>query len=88
MAFFLFGALQQFYFDGNKRTSRFMMNGILMSDGLDAISVPAARAQEFNENMVRFYVGKDATGMMSFLIDCEPKDAPKPRPALSSGPSM
>ncbi|MCY4258727.1 MAG: hypothetical protein OXC91_00495, partial [Rhodobacteraceae bacterium] len=27
MAFFLFGALQQFYFDGNKRTSRFMMNG-------------------------------------------------------------
>ncbi len=24
MAFFLFGALQQFYFDGNKRTSRFM----------------------------------------------------------------
>ncbi|NDU85955.1 MAG: cell filamentation protein Fic, partial [Ferrovum sp.] len=32
-AFFLFGALQQFFFDGNKRTSRFMMNGILMSHG-------------------------------------------------------
>jgi Fic family protein len=29
-AFFLFGALQQFFFDGNKRTSRFMMNGVLM----------------------------------------------------------
>jgi len=27
-AFFLFGALQQFFFDGNKRTSRFMMNGV------------------------------------------------------------
>ena len=26
-AFFLFGSLQQFFFDGNKRTSRFMMNG-------------------------------------------------------------
>ncbi len=25
MAFFMFGALQQFFFDGNKRTSRFMM---------------------------------------------------------------
>ncbi len=90
MAFFLFGALQQFYFDGNKRTSRFMMNGILMSHGFDAISVPAKRAQEFNENMVRFYLGKDATEMMRFLIDCQPKNAPisKPTPSPSSGPSM
>lgn len=88
MAFFLFGALQQFYFDGNKRTSRFMMNGILMSNGMDAISVPAARATEFNEKMVRFYVGKDATEMMGFLIDCQPKDAPKPKPAPNFGPSM
>lgn len=90
MAFFLFGALQQFYFDGNKRTSRFMMNGVLMSHGFDAISVPAKRAQEFNEKMVRFYLGKDATEMMRFLIDCQPKNAPipKPRPTPSSGPSM
>ncbi len=78
MAFFMFGALQQFYFDGNKRTSRFMMNGVLMSNGLDAISVPAGRAIEFNENMVRFYSNKDATEMLGFLIDCEPKDSPKP----------
>ena len=48
-AFFLFGALQQFFFDGNKRTSRMMMNGILMSHGIDAISIPASRADEFNE---------------------------------------
>jgi prophage maintenance system killer protein len=71
-AFFLFGALQQFFFDGNKRTSRFMMNGILMSAGIDAISVPAAKAQEFNENMVRFYLEKDATEMVAFLVDCHP----------------
>ena len=74
-AFFLFGALQQFFFDGNKRTSRFMMNGILMSAGIDAISVPAAKAQEFNENMVRFYLHKDATEMFGFLIDCHPDAA-------------
>ena len=37
-AFFLFGSLQQFFFDGNKRTSRFMMNGVLMSEGIDDIS--------------------------------------------------
>ncbi len=72
LAFFLFGALQQFFFDGNKRTSRFMMNGILMSAGIDAISVPAARAQDFNEKMVRFYLTRDATEMMAFLLDCHP----------------
>lgn len=71
-AFFLFGALQQFFFDGNKRTSRFMLNGILMSAGVDAISVPAAKAQQFNEKMVRFYLKKDATEMMSFLAGCHP----------------
>lgn len=74
-AFFLFGALQQFFFDGNKRTSRFMMNGILLSAGIDAISVPAAKAQEFNENIVRFYLEKDATEMMAFLVDCHPDAA-------------
>ena len=72
LAFFLFGALQQFFFDGNKRTSRFMMNGILMSAGIDAISVPAARAQDFNEKMVRFYLTRDATEMLAFLLDCHP----------------
>lgn len=73
MAFFLFGALQQFFFDGNKRTSRLMMNGILMSNGIDAISVPAAKAQAFNEKMARFYVSKEATEMMVFLVDCHPE---------------
>ena len=75
LAFFQFGALQQFFFDGNKRTSRLMMNGILMSNGIDAISVPAARAQEFNEKMVRFYLSKEATEMIAFLVDCHPDAA-------------
>ena len=72
LALFLFGALQQFFFDGNKRSSRFMMNGVLMSAGIDAISVPAAKREQFNENMVQFYVRKDATEMMQFLIQCHP----------------
>ena len=71
-AFFLFGALQQFFFDGNKRTSRLVMNGMLMSAGIDAISVSAAKAFEFNDKMVRFYLKKDATEMMTFLLDCHP----------------
>jgi len=71
-AFFLFGALQQFFFDGNKRTSRLMMNGILMQHGLDALSIPAARAQTFNEKMVRFYLDKDGSEMFAFLAECHP----------------
>lgn len=82
MAFFLFGALQQFFFDGNKRASRLMMNGILMSHGMDAISVPAARAQEFNEKMVHFYRTKDGTEIIVFLDSCR-DDAPRhEEPAL------
>lgn len=79
-AFFLFGALQQFFFDGNKRTSRHMMNGVLMSNGMDAISVPAASAQQFNEKMVRFYLTRDATEMMAFLAECHPDAVPAPAP--------
>ncbi len=77
MAYFLFVALHQFYFDGNKRTGRFMMNGELISKGWDAISVPATRAQEFNELMVEFYQKLDGSDMMVFLYDCRPRDVPK-----------
>jgi len=59
--------------EGNKRTSRFMMNGLLMSQGIDAISVPAARAQEFNSKMVDFYITREATEMMKFVVDCSPR---------------
>ena len=48
-----------------------MMNGVLMSNAMDAISVPAAKARDFNEKMVRFYITKDATEMISFLVECQ-----------------
>lgn len=70
LVMFLFGALQQFFFDGNKRTSRHMMNGWLMKHGFDPISIPAAKAQEFNDRMVKFYVSKNGTDMLGFLNSC------------------
>ncbi|MFI7128318.1 hypothetical protein ACIBQ1_21635 [Nonomuraea sp. NPDC050153] len=72
LVYFLFAALQQFYFDGNKRTGRTMMNGHLMSHGIDAISVPALRRAEFNATMVGFYRTKDATAALAFLTSCHP----------------
>ncbi len=74
-AFFLFGSLQKFFFDGNKRTSRFMMNGLLMMEEIDAISIPAVRAAQFNSRMVDFYITRDATEMMAFVLDCHPEIA-------------
>lgn len=79
IAYFLFAALQQFYFDGNKRTGRWMMNGYLMSHGVDAISVPAERRGEFNTAMVGFFRTKDATEMFIFLASCHPDLDSEPR---------
>ena len=50
-----------------------MMNGILMRAGIDAISVAAAKAQLFNEKMIRFYLSKNADEMISFLVGCHPE---------------
>ncbi|NKZ04903.1 Fic family protein [Actinomadura latina] len=75
LAYFLFAALQQFYFDGNKRTGRAMMNGHLMMHGIDGISVPVARRQEFDSEMAHFYLERDATRMLAFLLSCHPQNA-------------
>jgi Fic family protein len=82
VVYFLFAALRQFYFDGNKRTARYMMNGHLMSNGVDAISVPALRAREFNTHMVDFYRSRNATRMVAFLTDCHPDADQFMSPAL------
>jgi Fic family protein len=67
IAMFLFGSLQQF--DGNKRTSRLMMNGILLSNGIDAINVPAKKKLEFNQTMIGFYETQNADDMMEFMVN-------------------
>jgi hypothetical protein len=50
-----------------------MMNGVLMTAGVDAVSIPAVRAAEFNSRMVDFYTSRDATEMMAFVLDCHPE---------------
>jgi hypothetical protein len=47
------------------------MNGLLLESGQDIISIPAAKRQEFNEKMVRFYESAEATEMMAFLSECQ-----------------
>jgi Fic family protein len=70
MAYFLFGSYQQFYYNGNKRTSRYLASGHLMAHGIDALGIPAARRLEFNNLMSNFYWSGDGTPMFGFLADC------------------
>jgi Fic family protein len=69
----LFMSREQFFFDGNKRTARAMMNGVLMSHGYDGISIPFAKQLHYNQAMTRFYPSGDATEMMRLLASCFPE---------------
>ncbi len=68
----LFMAREQFFFDGNKRTARAMMNGVLMASGFDGISIPASKQLAYNQAMTRFYPSGEATEMMHLLASCFP----------------
>ena len=75
-AYSLFAADHQFYFDGNKRTARSMMNGVLMSAGVSAVQVPAQAREEFNAAMVDFHVQRDGTRVMELFASCGPRVEP------------
>jgi len=67
MAVFLHVARSQSFWDGNKRTGRLLMNGVLLAAGQDIITVPAERRLDYNQKMLAFYESGDGTEMMKFL---------------------
>ncbi|MEO5342505.1 MAG: Fic family protein [Gammaproteobacteria bacterium SHHR-1] len=67
---FLDMARQQYFFDVNKRMGRFMMNGLLLSNGYPAINLPARRQLEFNQLMLEFYSSGDMSPMNKFMRSC------------------
>lgn len=71
MAVFLFVARTRCFWGSNKRTGRLLMNGLLLESGQDILSIPAAKRQEFNEKMIRFYESAEATEMIAFLSRCQ-----------------
>jgi Fic family protein len=70
LVYYFWGALHQFFFDGNERTSRAVTNFILLRAGYYYLSVPGERKDAFDLMMVDFYEGREATTGMSFLLDC------------------
>lgn len=73
VAFFLFSSLHPFFASADCHTSRLMMNGTLMIEGIDAISIPAVQADEFNSTWAKFYATRDGTEMMGFVLASHPE---------------
>ena len=63
-------ARTQFFFDGNKRTGRMMMSGLLLANYQPMINVPATRKLEFNKVMINYYNTEEFGPAYQFLISC------------------
>ncbi|WP_439690442.1 Fic family protein [Curtobacterium sp. SP.BCp] len=70
LGYFAAATRSQFYFDGNKRTARLMMSGVLMAGGYDVVNIPFARKYEFNQALDTLFTDDDATPLMAFIADC------------------
>jgi len=66
-----FATRSQFYFDGNKRTARWMMNGVLMSAGYEPIAVPVNKVDDWNSSLVELFHTGDATALCVLLADSQ-----------------
>lgn len=66
---FLWGSLNQFYYDGNKRTSRLISNTILISNGQGIFNIKAKDRLMFNTLMVDFYNTREADNIIEFLYN-------------------
>ena len=66
--FFGFASRHQFFWDGNKRTSRLMANGVLLENGFQALNIKAKDSLEFNRALIKFYNSCDYNVLLSYLI--------------------
>lgn len=66
---FLFGAKCQFFYDGNKRTSRLMMNAILIEAGYPILNIKVKDRLEFNSMMIKFYDGDNIVPSIEYLME-------------------
>ena len=64
---FLWGSLNQFFYDGNKRTSRLVSNMVLISEGQGIFNIKAKDRLQFNTLMVEFYNTREADNIFEFL---------------------
>lgn len=66
---FLWGSLQQFFYDGNKRTARFLAIGTLLTAGYPPMMIFAKDQLKYNQIMTDFYNTQDATEALIWMYD-------------------
>ena len=69
IVFFLFNAKNQFFYDGNKRTARLMMNGILLDNGYAMLNIKAKDKLEFNTQMIKYYDSDNLVDVVGYLVE-------------------
>ncbi len=67
LSYFLFGARTQLFYDGNKRVSRLMMNGLLLSEGYPMLNIKAKDKLKFNQQMIEFYESGNYVRTLNYL---------------------
>jgi len=65
--YFLLGAKNQYFYDGNKRTSRLMMNGELLKNGYALLNIKVKDQLEFNKMMINYYDTNDILNALEYL---------------------
>jgi Fic family protein len=74
---FLWGSLRQFFYDGNKRTSRLLANGVLLSAGYPPLLILATDQLAYNQTMTAFYDTQEATAALQWLLGYYAKALPR-----------
>ncbi len=68
MCCFLLNAKSQYFYDGNKRTARLMMNGILLKNGYPMLNIKAKDKLLFNTMMIEYYDNDDIVKAVLWLL--------------------
>ena len=63
-------ARYQFFYDGNKRTARMIMSGLLIDLGYPMISISAKHKTNFNKAMINFYDTQDILPLERLFLLC------------------
>ena len=69
MCCFLLNAKSQYFYDGNKRTARLMMNGILLTNGYPMLNIKAKDKLSFNKMMIEYYDNDDLEKAILWLFE-------------------
>jgi Fic family protein len=69
LVYFLLNAKTQYFYDGNKRTARLVMNGILLSNGYPMLNIKAKDKLIFNQTMINWYDNDDILKAVGYLLE-------------------